>query len=69
MTVLKLLGHTSQGFLQPLGPGRPLSPATRAKLKPHVGQDLEGARVHTGPQAEPPQVLRQFLLRIPSTVS
>lgn len=43
---------TSPDLLQRLGPGRPLSPGTRATLEPHLGQDLEGVRVHTGPQAE-----------------
>ncbi|WP_327256230.1 eCIS core domain-containing protein [Streptomyces sp. NBC_01244] len=33
------------------GPGRPLAPALRARIEPHLGTDLGAVRVHTGPQA------------------
>ena len=41
-----------QGLLQELGPGRALDRGVRAKLEPHLGQDLKEVRVHTGTQAE-----------------
>lgn len=38
--------------LRDLGPGRPLDANTRARLEPHLGQDLKEVRIHTGAQSE-----------------